>query len=215
MNKNPVANGTRLPVIGISRLRIDQDGPGVRTLIATFACPLRCKYCLNPHSWDGSGKIRGYTPEELFQAVAKDDLYFRSSGGGITLGGGEPLLHIAAIEEFRQLCPDAWNFRAETSLQVPRDTVIRAAKVFDSFAVDLKTTDPAVYEAYTGKPQGDLMEKLLLLQSLVGTERIQIRLPLIPGYVDETLREQSRSLLENLVFPDIELFTYLTEIHRK
>lgn len=210
-----MSKGNQLPLIGISRLRIDRDGPGVRTLVATFACPLRCRYCLNPHSWDGTGKIKCYTPGELYEAVARDDLYFRASGGGITLGGGEPLLHIAGIEKFRALCPPDWNFWVETSLQVPRDTVERAAMVFDHFLVDLKTTDEDAYLAYTGRPRGELMENLLALRDAVGQERIRIRLPLIPGYVDEALREKSRRELENLGFRDIERFTYRTDIPRK
>ena len=202
----------RLPLIGISRLRIDQDGPGVRTLVATFACPLRCRYCLNPHSWDGTGNIRFLTPEALFEEVATDDLYFRASGGGITLGGGEPLLHIEGIGKFRALCPPAWNFWVETSLQVPRETVRRAAGLFDHFIVDLKTTDPEAYLAYPGRPQGEVMANLLALKDAVGPERIRVRLPLIPGFVDEAMREKSCRELENLGFREIELFTYRTDI---
>ena len=201
-----------LPLIGISRLRIDQDGPGVRTLVATFACPLRCRYCLNPQSWDGSGRIHFLTPEELFEEVEEDDLYFRSSGGGITFGGGEPLLHMDAIEQFHTLCPCTWNFWAETSLQVPRETVLRAAKVFDHFMVDIKTTDKDAYLAYTGRPQGDALANLLALKEAVGQERIRVRLPLIPGFVAEDMREKSRRELENLGFREIELFTYRTDI---
>lgn len=202
----------KLPLIGISRLRIGQDGPGVRTLVATFACPLRCRYCLNPHSWNQTGKIQFVTPEELRETVVVDDIYFRASGGGITLGGGEPLLHIAALEAFRALCPPQWNFWVETSLQVPRETVLRAAAAFDHFLVDLKTMDPEVYRAYTGREQGAVLENLLALGDAAGRERIHIRLPLIPGYVDEALWEKGRRELEKLGFRDIERFTYRTDI---
>lgn len=204
-----------LPLIGISRLRINQDGPGVRTLVATYACPLRCRYCLNPQSWDPRGSIHLYTPEELYEEVKEDDLYFRASGGGITLGGGEPLLHIQGIERFRELCPPGWNFWAETSLQVPRETVRRAAKVFDHFLVDMKTTDPEAYRAYTGHSQGELMENLLALKELAGPERIHLRLPLIPGFVDREMQEKSRRELEALGFRNIALFTYRTDIPKR
>ena len=129
-----------IPVIGIERLRMQTDGTGVRTLIGTHGCPLRCQYCLNPQSWNGTKKPTLYTPEQLFQKVFIDNIYFQATNGGITIGGGEPLLYIDALSQFVDMCPNNWNLWIETALNVSCDSVIQASNLFDHFLIDIKTT---------------------------------------------------------------------------
>lgn len=204
-----------LPVIGVARLRMDTDGPGVRTLIGTYGCPLRCRYCLNPHSWREDGKFRRYTPEELYEKVSVDNLYFQTTGGGLTIGGGEPLLHMDAIGAFAALCPDSWNLWAETSLNVPREQVEKASRVFDHFLVDIKTIDPEIYRAYTGGELSRALGNLQFLRDRVGQERITVRLPVIPDCVDGQLRDRGVDTLRELGFANIDTFTYRTDIAGK
>lgn len=75
-------------IIGISRHRIGVDGAGVTTLAAFHGCTLACKYCLNPHCSDHSKIWKRFTPQELYDEVKKDSLYFVATGGGICFGGG-------------------------------------------------------------------------------------------------------------------------------
>ena len=91
------------PFIAISRLRMLTDGEGVTTLAAFHVCPLRCKYCLTPQSLDDNSKVKYFSPCELYDEVKIDELYFLATGGGITFGGGEPLLHPVFINEFRNI----------------------------------------------------------------------------------------------------------------
>lgn len=198
----------KIPVIGITRLRMDTDGPGVRTLIGTYGCPLRCRYCLNPHSWQENRQVRAYTPEELYKKAAVDSLYFQATGGGITIGGGEPLMHMPAIGEFAALCPDSWNLWTETSLNVPRQAVEAAAGVFHHFLVDIKTTDPDIYRAYTGGELANALENLLYLKDAVGQENITVRLPRIPGFAEGEQQEVSANWLRDRGFEGLDLFTY-------
>lgn len=204
-----------IPVIGITRLRMDTDGPGVRTLIGTYGCPLRCRYCLNPHSWQENSRRTAYTPAQLYEKVAIDSLYFQATGGGITIGGGEPLLHMPAIGEFAALCPKSWNLWTETSLNVPRQAVEAAAGVFDHFIVDIKTTNPQIYHAYTGGELANALENLLYLRDTVGPDNITVRLPRIPGYVEDGQREESANWLRDRGFEDLDLFTYRTKLEKK
>ena len=74
-------------LIGLSRHRIGVDGAGVTTLVAFHGCPLKCKYCLNPQSLSAGGIWKSLTPEELYNHVKQDDLYFWVTGGGVTFGG--------------------------------------------------------------------------------------------------------------------------------
>lgn len=201
-----------IPVSGIARLRMDTDGPGIRTLIATYGCSLRCKYCINPHTWRSDAHVRRMTAEELFQEIAVDGLYFQATRGGITIGGGEPLLHMDALESFLKLCPKEWNLWAETSLAVDSNAVIKASRYFHHFLVDIKSMDEGIYHAYTGGSLRAALDNLRLLYSLVGNDRITVRLPLIPGYSGEEQQEKDRRKLREMGFTDLDLFAYRTEI---
>ena len=59
-------NNYTFPTIGMARHRIGIDGYGVTTLVCAYGCPLRCKMCLNPHSFRENTKIQRYTVEELY-----------------------------------------------------------------------------------------------------------------------------------------------------
>ena len=199
------------PVITSSRLRMTTDGEGVTTLVIFHDCPLRCKYCLNPYSFATDTKREDLTPEQLYDKVKIDDLYFVATGGGVTFGGGEPLLRTDFLKEFRALCGDRWHLCAETSLNVPREAVLTAAECMDMFYVDCKDTNPAIYRAYTGRDNREMLENLRTLISLVGAERVVVRVPLIPGYNTESDRERSRALLESMGVTQFDFFTYKTE----
>ena len=118
-------------MVGIERHRLATDGEGVTTLVAFHGCPLRCRYCLNPQTLVEPGKWRRYRCRDLYEKVRVDELYFLATGGGVTFGGGEPLLHPGFIEGFRACCGGRWRLAVETSLQVPRETVERMLGVVD------------------------------------------------------------------------------------
>lgn len=199
------------PVITFSRLRMTTDGEGVTTLVIFHDCPLRCKYCLNPFSFAPDTKREELTPHQLYDRVKIDDLYFVATGGGVTFGGGEPLLRADFLKEFRALCGDRWHLCAETSLNVPAEAVRTAAECMDMFYVDCKDTNPEIYKAYTGIQNAQMLENLRTLISLVGAERVVVRVPLIPGYNTEDDREKSRALLTSLGVTQFDFFTYKTE----
>lgn len=189
---------TKAPFIGISRHRIGIDGNGVTTLAAFHGCPLRCRYCLNPHSLENEERCQLLTPEELYQRLAIDNLYFIATGGGVCFGGGEPLLRVEFIKEFRQLCGRDWKLTAETSLQVPPQNVEEVATIIDDFIVDIKDTNPAIYHAYTGRDNAQTLANLEHLIERVGQSHIIVRIPSIPHYntPDDVARsvEQIRSM---------------------
>lgn len=199
------------PVITASRLRMQTDGQGITTLVCFHGCPLRCKYCLNPFSFALNTRRTHMTPQALYDQVKIDALYFLSTGGGVTFGGGEPLLYAPFLQEFRKLCGPDWHLCAETSLSVPWENVRTAAECIDTFYIDCKDTDPAIYRSYTGQENRLMLENLEKLLSAVGPERIVLRLPLIPGYNTEADRQKSRELLSNMGITRFDLFTYRTD----
>ena len=196
----------RYPLLALSRHRMEIDGDGVTTLVAGAGCPLSCAYCINKTLLRQAPTL--VTAAELYEKVRIDDLYFRATGGGLTFGGGESLLHMDFYETLRPLCPE-WRFAAETSLHVPRADAERAAALFDQFIVDIKTLDPAVYLAYTGRTPEPAYENLALLCRLVGPERIRVRVPLIPGYNDERDRTRTVEALAAMGLRQIERFPYV------
>lgn len=198
----------KAPIITFARHRMATDGPGVTTLICFHGCPLRCKYCLNPFSFAPDTRRTEMTAEQLYKQVKLDELYFLATGGGVTFGGGEPLLHAEFIEEFRTICGKEWHLCAETSLAVPWEQVERAARCIDFFLVDVKDTDPEIYRHYTGKDNGQVLENLRRLATLLPPERIKVRLPLIPDFNTEADRLRSKERLEAMGIRQFDLFTY-------
>ena len=206
---------TVFPLAAVSRLRMMTDGTGVTTLVAASGCPLRCRYCINPETWNGNISPRAVSPEELLELVKTDSLYFIATGGGVTFGGGEPLLHSGFIKEFRTLCPEEWNICAETSLCVPESDIETAAECINSFFVDIKDADPGIYRAYTGGDVTIPLKNLKRLIDLCGSERITVRLPLIPGYNTDADRDKSEELLSDMGVTRFDRFEYTIKDKRK
>lgn len=198
-------------ISSIGRHRFEIDGDGIRSLVVFAGCPLRCKYCVNPYTWDGSKKAVPFTPEMLLAKVSVDSVYFQATNGGITFGGGEPLLHANFIKEFIQIAPKCWNYIVETSLAVPFENIQTIADKIDTFVVDIKSMDSTVYHFYTG---GDLTlahTNLTRLIDMVGTERVTVRIPLIPGYADETSQATSVKQLLTMGVTNIDSFKYIVK----
>ena len=199
------------PVVTYARHRMKVDGDGVTTLVCFHGCPLRCQSCLNPFTLDPEGKRTMMTPQELYDKVKIDNLYFIATGGGVTFGGGEPLLYPEFLVEFREKCGKAWHLCAETSLNVPWENVAAAEKCIDEFIIDCKDTNPDIYRRYTGRDNDGMLENLSRLVALTGPERVLLRLPLIPDYNTEVDRQNSRTLLEGLGITRFDCFTYRRE----
>ena len=204
-----MSNPVTAPVITFSRLRMQTDGKGVTTLVCFHNCPLRCKWCINPFSFAPDTKRTDMTAQALFDKVKIDQLYFLATGGGVTFGGGEPLLYPTFLKEFREICGDAWHLCAETSLNVPWENVELAASCIDHFFIDCKDTNPDIYRRYTGKDNQQMLSNLQKLFSLIGTERIVVRMPLIPEFNTDADRQASKALLEGMGVTQFNFFNYI------
>ena len=195
-------------IFGISRHRLTTDGEGVTTLVAFNGCPLRCKYCLNKASWEPD-KGRLYTPEQLFEEVKIDQLYFLATHGGITFGGGEPLLQVEFIKEFRELCGSQWQIVAETSLNVPFENVQALDPILDGYIVDIKDLNPEIYQTYTGKDNALVVSNLKWLLQSGNPDRIMVRVPHIPDFNTDEDVERSKKCLDTMGVTSIDEFQYI------
>jgi pyruvate formate lyase activating enzyme len=154
------------------------------------------------------------TPQALYEKVRIDELYFLATGGGITFGGGEPLLYSDFLQEFRKLCGPDWHLCAETSLNVPWENVATAADCIDYFYIDCKDTDPDIYHRYTSQDNARMLSNLRRLLEIAGPERITVRIPLIPEFNTKEDQIRGQKLLQSMGVVNFDLFTYRTDIPR-
>ena len=202
----------RSPLIGINRHRIGIDGQGVTTLVGFHGCPLHCPYCLNPQCKRADG-IKSYmTPKELIEAVSQDELYFLATGGGITFGGGEPLLHADFIASFCRQMPSGWRITIETCLAVPEKMLELVLPVVDEYLIDVKDMNAVTYQAYTKCDNILLKNNLQRLIEEGKQDCCILRIPHIPGFNTTDDVAQSRLTLEKMGFSRFDTFDYMTDI---
>ena len=196
------------PLLALARLRMGTDGKGVTTLAAGAGCPLSCRYCINKRLLKEAPR-EYVTAEELLERIRIDDLYFRATGGGVTFGGGESLLHSVFIARFRELCPPEWRIAAETSLAVQRESLLPALPAVDEFIVDCKDMDPDIYRRYTGGDAQLMKDNLEFLLKSCGADRVLVRVPRIPGFNTAEDQQKSVEALKKMGVTRLDLFDYV------
>lgn len=125
------------------------DGPGIRFVIFTQGCPLRCLYCHNPDCRHiESGKT--VTVEELIGEIRNYKSYFRFSGGGVTVTGGEPLMQPEFVREIFQACHgEEIHTALDTSGYVNLEVAKPVLDHTDLVLLDIKSFDPTIYKKVT------------------------------------------------------------------
>ena len=193
-------------IMGINRHRMGTDGKGISTLITFYGCPLNCKYCLNPQCKSESTPWTYIEPNDLVNLLMVDDIYFKSTGGGIVFGGGEPLLNAEYIKEVCDLVPLQWKIRIETSLNVKWDKIELLLPYIDQWIIDIKDSNTEIYKNYTGADNLKVYDNVLRLSHKTDKEKLLIRIPKIPNYNTEKNIQESVKLYSNL--GNIDIFNY-------
>lgn len=125
------------------------DGPGVRFVVFTQGCNLRCGCCHNPDTWDIASKNE-YTPEQIADKVVRFRDYF-GEDGGVTFSGGEPLLQAEFVKEtFSILKKQGINTCLDTSGSILNESVLNLLNVTDRVLLDIKYTDEINYLKHVG-----------------------------------------------------------------
>lgn len=180
-------------VFNIQRFSI-HDGPGVRTIVFLKGCPLRCRWCCNPESqeWDiqsinigGRTKTvgRDVTVGEIMEEVERDRTYYRRSGGGLTLSGGEclwqPDFSYALLRTAKE---NGINTAIETTGYAEAETVSRIVENADTVLMDIKHVNGEKHREYTGKDNALILENAARIAK--EAKRLVIRTPVIPTFND-------------------------------
>jgi pyruvate formate lyase activating enzyme len=123
--------------------------------------------------------------------LAKDAVFYRGSGGGVTFSGGEPLAQVDFLHELLQAAKEkGWHTSVDTCGQAPLADFEKILPLVDLFLYDLKCIDPAKHQRLTGSTNALILANLPELSCRARS--LAIRVPLIPGSND------SRNDLEQL-----------------
>lgn len=197
-------------LISISRHRLTTDGEGVTSLVALAGCPLRCPLCINRELL-ALGKVHIVSPEKLLENVMKDYCYFVATGGGITFGGGEPLIQADAIIDFFKIRPEGLNINIETSMNVdiPDDKLKKICEETTMFIIDTKSTDPGLYKKYTGLENERVFKNLEKIKEFGYEDKCILRVPVIPKLKDKEAALKEKEYLISKGFNNINVFPYI------
>ena len=169
-----------------------KDGPGIRTSVFLKGCPLRCAWCHNPESQVPEIQRavttdevcgREMSVEEVMAEVLRDAVFYRTSGGGVTFTGGEPMLQFDFLKELCAAARGAGvHVAVDTSGYAPWERFVELLPLVDLFLYDLKCMDSERHAELTGVPNELILENLRRLDA--AGAKTWIRCPLVPGLND-------------------------------
>jgi pyruvate formate lyase activating enzyme len=130
---------------------------------------------------------------DLVNEVAKDRSYFETSGGGVTVSGGEPALRAPFLAPFLERCRAlALHTALDTCGMCSPSALRKLAGHADLVLFDLKEIDPERHARFTGQPNERILANLVGLAEQTRNGQLPaelwIRTPLIPG---ATLTEEN------------------------
>ncbi|MCR4393767.1 MAG: glycyl-radical enzyme activating protein [Dehalococcoidales bacterium] len=125
---------------------------------------------------------RTMSAEEVFQEVKKDEIFYKKSGGGVTLSGGEPLAQAEFSADILRLCKKAGLHTAiETSGMATWETFKQVLEYVDLVLYDLKHMDSSSHQKCTGVPNSLILENVKRIH-LEYAIPVVARVPIIPGF---------------------------------
>jgi len=170
------------------------DGPGIRTIVFLKGCALRCRWCCNPESQSAeietmatngiTRKIgRDVTLGEVMDIVLSDRPYYRRSGGGMTLSGGEALCQPGFAVPLLEACQNEGIHTAmETAGSIAYPTVERYLPYLDVCLLDIKHLDADKHKRFTGAENRLILENARCIAQ--NARKTIIRIPVVPTFND-------------------------------
>lgn len=161
------------------------DGPGIRFVVFLKGCPMRCKYCHNPDTWDMQGGEKMST-DNIIAAYNKNREFYRN--GGITVTGGEPLVQIEFVTELFRKCheEDIHTCLDTSGVTFDPDNTGKIDELLeytDLVMLDIKHIDPELHKELTGHTNENIL-KFAEYMDRKGTA-MWIRHVAVPGITDD------------------------------
>lgn len=145
---------------------------------------IQCCQCAEvcvPAAREIAGEI--ISVSDVLARVEKDIMFYETSGGGVTISGGEPLCQPDFLCGILAACKNRGISTAvDTTCYAPREVIARVSEYTDLFLCDIKHIDDKTHQRITGVSNELILENIKYLVD-TGNEII-IRMPCIPGYND-------------------------------
>ena len=148
------------------------------------------------------------TADEVMDEVLKDSSFYRNSGGGVTLSGGDPIAQPGfALELLKRSKAADLHTVLDTTGYTGWDTLEKLLEYTDLVLFDIKHIDDVKHREGTKVPNGNILENA---KRVAGMKPMRVRVPLIPDYNDsrDDIRALARFVRGELGFVDIDLHPY-------
>lgn len=162
------------------------DGPGVRLVIFSQGCLYRCIYCHNPESWELNKRVDTLSVDDIIKMYERNITFYEK--GGITLSGGDPLIHLDFCIEMAKAChqkhislaldTSGVNFTAENKKKYEE-----ICQYQPLWIVDVKQINPKKHKLITGVEEQREVNLIKFLDA--HHQKFWIRQVLVPGYTDD------------------------------
>ncbi len=220
-------------VFNVQRFSL-HDGPGIRTTAFFKGCPLRCAWCHNPESQSydaeeifrperctscgrcaegcaqGAREVAGqaYAVDALTKLLLRDRQVFETSGGGVTLSGGEPLSQDGAYIQrlVKALKRRGVHVCVDTCGCAPWSQIEPLIEDVDLWLYDFKALDAGIHAQFTGLTNELILANMKRL--CTSGSAVWLRVPVIPGVNDQDMRPMAEWAAENLVALQVNLLPY-------
>jgi len=204
--------GTPGRILQIEKCSI-HDGDGLRTVVFLKGCPFRCAWCAAPESQDSEfnfGYGRLMSSAELISEIAKDEIFYFHSGGGVTISGGEPLLQVGFCEAVLRECKSMGiNTAIETCAFGSYGNLEKLLPHLDIVYADIKLMDNKEHIKWTGASNETVLSNIRCMSENF-SGKLRIRLPLVPTVnMNENFLKSAAEFCKGLAKLDlVELLPY-------
>ena len=164
------------------------DGPGVRFVVFMQGCPMRCKYCHNPDTWQiGAGEK--VSAEKIISDYTKNKAFY--ARGGLTVTGGEPLLQVDFLLELFKMakeqgihtCIDTSGITYRPAESEYNEKLLLLLGYTDLVMLDIKHIDPTHHKELTGQDNAGILAFARLLSEK--NIPVWVRHVVVPGITDD------------------------------
>ncbi len=161
------------------------DGPGIRFIVFTQGCLMRCQYCHNRDTWDLDGG-KEITVEELMRDITSYKHFMNASGGGVTASGGEAMLQPEFVRDLFRACQaEGIHTCLDTNGLIAKHTeaVDEVLDAADLVMLDLKQINNDIHKVLVGVSNQRPMQFAEYLAKR--NQTTWIRYVVVPGMTDD------------------------------